>query len=124
MKRIITEQEERAIRLCHHDFGGLTQKDAARLMGKTRQRVQQLLQSAEQKILSLFPILTKRQVEVRDYINKSGLTYEQIAKILNVSKSNVGNIVETLKKKKVYLEKREPVRKYELWMDSQIVQKF
>ena len=60
MKRILTKNEEQAIRLCHHDFDGKSVKEAAECMGRSRRAVQRLLCSAEKKAPQLFPILTPR----------------------------------------------------------------
>lgn len=54
MERLITEQEEQAIRLCHFNFGNLSTKAAAVIMGISQRRVQQLLQSAKKKAPQLW----------------------------------------------------------------------
>ena len=124
MNRIITPKEEQVIRLCHHDFAGLTTEQAAQQMGISRRRVQQLLQSAKHKAPQMFPILTAHQMEIRALINDGGLTFEQVAETLGISANTVSSIVETLKKAGVYLEKRKPTKSYCSWMDSQIKAKF
>jgi len=124
MKRQITKKEEEVIRKCHQDFMGLTTKEAAKQLNKSQRRVQQLLQDVKSKIPQFFPILTKHQRQVRDFINENGFTYQEIAEKLGISKRTVANIVEILKQKKVYLEKRKPNRRYENWMDKSVIQKF
>ena len=64
-EKIISKKEERAYRLCHHSFDGLSVSDAADVMRLTPRRVQQLLISLEKKAPQLFPILTLTQA--RDY---------------------------------------------------------
>lgn len=123
MERLITKQEEKAVKLCHHDFRGLTTAKAAIKMGISQRRVQQLLQNVSLKAPQLFPILTLRQIQIRDYINENGFTFEQIAKELDVSICTVSGWVETLKKKGVCLERRKPTVHYENWMDDKIVRK-
>lgn len=60
-ERVITKQEERALRLCHHDFNGYPITDVARIMSITPKKVKALLKSVERKAPQLFPILTPRQ---------------------------------------------------------------
>ena len=60
-ERIITEREEQAIRLCHHEFDGYPIDDAARIMGTTAKEVKALLRSAKRKAPQMFPILSPRQ---------------------------------------------------------------
>ena len=124
MKRVLSQQEGIAIRNCHHDFFALTTEQAAQRMGVSKRRIQQLLQSAKQKVPTFFPILTARQNTIKQLINDSGLTFEQVAETLDISTNTVSSIVEVLKKKGVYLEKRKPTKPYESWMDSQIRKKF
>ena len=124
MKRILTKQEETAIRLSHHDFVGLTTDKAAEIMGVSQRRVQQLLQSAEQKAPQLFPILTKHQAEIKWLINEAGLTFEQVAEVLKVTPNSVSNTVKVLKEKDVYIERRKKTVQYQDWMDGQVKEKF
>lgn len=65
-ERIITEQEECAIRLCHHEHDGYPVDDAARVMGITPAKVKALLRSVKRKAPQLFPILTPRQRVILD----------------------------------------------------------
>ncbi len=125
MERILSEHEEWAIRLCHHDFAGMTTDTAAGTFMKVSQRrIQQLLRSAEQKAPQLFPILTKHQVEIRWLINDAGLTFEQVAETLRVSVNSVSNTVQLLKVKGVLIERRKKTVQYQNWHDSQIKEKF
>ncbi|HDY88528.1 hypothetical protein LCGC14_0360330 [marine sediment metagenome] len=123
-ERILTIPEEQAYRLCHQDFDGLTTAEAAEKMGISQRRIQQLLQNVEQKCPQLFPVLTKRQVEIQSLINDEGCNFRQIALISGISIHAVGNMVEALKAKGIYLEKRKPTLSYQKWMDGQIVNRF
>ncbi len=124
MSRILTVKEEQAIRLCHHSFVGAPTKEAAQIMGISQRRIQQILKNAKLKAPQMFPILTKRQAEVRTLINDSGLTFEQVAKVLDISANTVSGIVETLKGNGVCLEKRKPTKHYQDFMDNEVVEKF
>lgn len=61
LKRAITHKEEQAYRMCHHDFGGLSIKEAAKKMGVKVRGVQRLLCNLKKKSPRLFPILTPRR---------------------------------------------------------------
>lgn len=124
MKRTLSQREEQALRLCHHEFEGMTTKLAAKAIGISQRRVQQLLQSIKLKAPQMFPILTKRQTDIRFWITEKGCTLEQTAGILLISRQTVAKTVETLRKKGVCLEKRKPTLQYQNYMDDKMVQKF
>ena len=46
-KRIITQREEEAYRLCHLDFDGLPVDQAAKQMGITRDAIMELLKNVQ-----------------------------------------------------------------------------
>lgn len=114
----ITKDEEIVYRLCSDQFKGLTTKEAAKQLGISQRRVQQLLQSVHAKAPQLFPILTKRQAQIEELVNGLGLTYEQIAKRLHITVSTVESTVQTLKKKGVYFESGREVLQYKPEMDD------
>ena len=134
MKKILSDQEVQTIRLCHHDFDGLSIKQAALKMGLSQRRIQQLLQSAKRKAPQMFPILTPRQADVQYFISEYKYTYKQIAKELHISEQTVVKTVRTLREKGAYIEKRKPT--IQLWvgdndeilnrdhLDDKIIQKF
>lgn len=64
MKRFLTEDEENAIRMCHHDFGHMLPYRAAKAMGITGAELQKLLTSARKKAPQLFPILSGPQYQI------------------------------------------------------------
>lgn len=124
MKRILTQLEETAIHFCHHDLVGFTTDEAAKILGLSQRRVQQLLQSAEQKAPQLFPLLTRHQAAIKWLINEAGLTFEQVAGVLEISVNSVSNVVKTLKEKGVHIERRKKTAQYQNYMDGQIREKF
>lgn len=67
IKRVLTRDEELAIRACHQDFGGMSVVSAATVLGITPHRVASLLRSAEKRAPTLFPILTHRQALVLEW---------------------------------------------------------
>ena len=124
IERILTEQEERAYRLCSQDFKGLPKEVVAKRMGVSVRRVQQLLASVESKCPQLSHVLPPQQAKVQSLINDQGCTYEQIAQILNISISAVASTVQALRDKGVFLEKRHKTIPYENHLDSQVTETF
>jgi transposase len=101
MKREITEQEERAYHLCHHEFHGHTVTEAAILMGVSVSQVRRLLRNVKQKAPQLFPILTKQQYLIFQLYVERGLTQRVIAEMLKTTQSNIHAIIQRMKKKGV-----------------------
>ena len=58
MKRLITKRQEQILRLCHHDFEGLTQEQAAEKLGVSRPVITKALACIEKIMPQYFPILT------------------------------------------------------------------
>lgn len=97
MQREITELEEQAYRLCHHDFDGLTVIEAAGKMGAFEHIVRRLLKSLKRKAPQLFPILTKRQFLIYKLRTEKGHTQQEIAGILQTTQSNVQEALDRMK---------------------------
>lgn len=97
MKREITKDEERAYRLCHHEFGGWTVKDAAYKMKLSESKVRRLLKSMKSKAPQLFPILTKHQYRVYRFYMR-GFSQQIIAKLLRTTQSAICRTFERMKK--------------------------
>lgn len=123
-KRILTECEERAYRLCHQDFDGLSKVAAAKQMGISVRRVQQLLASVESKCPTLSHVLPPQQAQVQSLINDNGASYDQIALILGITEAAVASTVRALREKGVFLEKRKKTVQYQNHLDSQIKEQF
>lgn len=123
-KRIITERQERAYRLCHHDFGGKTITEAAEIMGISQRAVSYLLNKLEKTSPQLFPILTRRQKRIYD-LWSGGESRCDIAKELGVTESTVNSIVNCINKKYGYgVLRRGEILSYDGSMDNNVKQKF
>lgn len=132
-KQLTDRQKEAMLLVSPRPIGrGLSQTDAAAVMGIRRQRLQELLERARQARPDLFPILTQQEYDVLSMI-QCGLSIDEIAERLwsprkgevGVSRRRVERIVSSLR------DKNRDVRvdcaktaTYEPWMDNQIVQKF
>ena len=94
-KRVITIREEKAYRLCHSDFDGLTIDDAAKQMGVSRRAVLKLLKNVERKAPQLPPVLTPQQHAVLCLLEK-GVKPREISDAMNLQESNVSVIIRFL----------------------------
>lgn len=130
MKRLITEQQEKVIRLCHHDFEGLTQSEAAERMGISQQAVSKLLAKVEKVAPQLFPILTKFQARSYHHLMMDGWSVKDIAKHLETSSRSVYNALKACRDKGLSLPKSVcgNILRYEDydtdWIDEHTVEKF
>jgi len=124
-QRKISVAHEGVYRLCHHDYMGLTIKQAATVLQCSEDKIERTLAEVERVAPQLFPILTTRQVQVRDLVNE-GHTNAQIALILDVSKSAVSNVLHSIRKKGVLpiIYGGDAMLSYEDGMDNQIQEKF
>ncbi len=122
MKRNLTEQEEQAIRLVHHDFGGLTIEEAATVMCLPCRFVKYLLESAQKKTPQLFPILNARQQFILAGW-KSGASHEDIAEVLGVEVRALERDITFLREHGHIYDKPKEIP-YAPHMDDQIWEKF
>lgn len=126
MLRKITEQEEEAYKLRHHEFAGLTTKETAKIMKIAPETVRLLLKSVRAKIPQLFPILTHRQHIVYWLYVKRGLSQYKIADYLHIGQSSVWGILNRVKKKGIPILHSGfgDTVAYEQGMDGHISHKF
>ncbi len=123
MQHTLSDQEQEAIRLCHHDFVGLSRKHAADIMFISEQRLSNILRSAKKKAPQMFPILTQDQNRVYQGIMESGYDRQALALHPEWSIKKVDAIIAQLRKKGVSLTVPKTVR-YEPHMDGQVKRKF
>ena len=124
MKRNLTEFEEQVIRLIHHDFEGLTQRETAERLGTSQGSVSRALARIKKKAPQLFPILTTRQAAIHLRITELGQTHQEIADVLNVSVKTVDRIVEQMRIKGVNFAGPPKTTQYETYMDGEVKRKF
>ena len=84
-KRKITERQEQALRLCHHDFSGLTQEEAAKEMGITQPTLNELLEHVKKVLPQFFPIITKHESKIYHYYMVEGWDVVDIADYMELS---------------------------------------
>ena len=86
-RRLITKRQEEILRLCHHDFAGMSQSEAAEKLGISRQAICLVLAKIEKRMPSMFPILTKYEMQVFSLFTVEGLDAEEIALYLRNRRS-------------------------------------
>jgi len=124
-KRVITERQEEAFRLCHHDFEGLTMTQAAERMGITHQAVTKLLAKVKKVAPQLFPLMTKFQAQCYHYLCCDGWPPAEIAMYMNRSLWSVYNALQKCKRKGMPLPQAHgDIMRYKEGMDGQVIHKF
>lgn len=127
MERQITKDEEQAYRLCHHEFEGLTIREAAIRMELREHIVRRLLKNVKQKCPQLFPILTKRQYAIYQLYVERGISQSCIAKDFNTTQSNIQATLQRMKKngvKGLNISGVGDILRYGKSMDAHVKQKF
>lgn len=99
-KQSITKKQKRALQLCHHDFEGLTQKEAAKKMKISQQAISKLLILVKKALPQYFPILTKQEERIYHYYMVEGWSVETIAKYTKLSCDTIYNTLQRGKSKK------------------------
>ena len=124
MKRLITEKQEKALKLCHHDFENLTQAEAAKQMNITQDAVSKLLAAAEKVLPQYFPILTKLELKCYHYYMVEGWEVSEIAEYVEKSPDAVYKALQGARAKGKPFRKKGRMLQYRPWMDNEVKQKF
>lgn len=104
-KRLITKKQEKAYRLCHHDFEGLSAEEAAERLGISVRAINRTLERLEKIAPQLFPILSVRQAEMWARFYHGGQTCEVIAEELEETVEAVIEVLQRVKKRIGYDER-------------------
>jgi DNA-directed RNA polymerase specialized sigma24 family protein len=125
LKRHITERQEQALRLVHHDFGGHSQQEAAEIMGVTLQAVCKLLKKVKKAMPHLFPILTKQEAKCYHYLTVDGWSPNEIAEHMGITADAVYKTFRRCKAKgKSFPGAHGKVLRYDESMDGEVIEKF
>ena len=106
MKRVITERQEEIFRLRHHDFGGMTTKQVAVILGITTHSVARHMWVMQKIAPQLFPILTQRQADIYHMFVNIGLEQKVIGKVLDISLNCVATQIHRFRNKGMYVPRR------------------
>ena len=101
-ERVISERMEAAYRHRHHEFGGKTEEETARIMGITPDAVRRLLWKLRKTAPQLFPILTPLQARAYHLWFHEGMSHNTIADIMGVSVNAVKKLIGRAKRKLDY----------------------
>ena len=124
-KRLITKRQEQALKLCHHDFEGLEQVEAAKRMGITQPAIVKLLAHIKKVALQLFPILTQQEAKIYHYYMVEGWNVNEIAEYTDLSPDTIYKTLQRARRKGMFFTPpKDRVLQYETWMDSLVKEKF
>lgn len=124
-KRLITKRQEQALKLCHHDFKGLIQEEAAKVMGISKSTICELLARVKKVLPDYFPILTKQEANVYHHYEKLGWTVDEIAESTKLSHETIYGTLHRAKRKGMSFTKAKGrILRYHEGMDDEIVFKF
>ena len=125
MKRLITEKQERILKLVHHEFDGLSQTEAAKKLGVSQSTISDTLKQIEKVMPQYFPILTKLEAKCYHYYMIEGWSVGETAEYMNHTQDAVYKALQRAKDKGVYFtEARGKVLSYDESMDANVKQKF
>ena len=124
MKRFITERQEEIYRMRHHDFGGMSTKQVAAMLGIAIQVVNGHMYKMRKIAPQLFPILSKRQTEILNLHLQFDMSPKEIGLRLGISDITVRGTLHKLRHPNIFVpgKKGTPVE-YETWMDFNVKRK-
>lgn len=124
-KRLITKKQEQALRLCHQNFEGLPQEEAAKRMGISQQAISKLLTTVEKVMPQYFPILTKQEAERYHLYMNEGWSVDEIAEHFGLTPDSIYKALQRARDKGMYFSKdRGRILSYEPSMDANIKRQF
>jgi len=124
-KRLITKKQEQALRLCHQDFEGLDQVEAAKQMSISHQAISKLLAAVKETLPQYFPIITKHEAQIYHYYMVEGWEVNEIAEYIGLSLNAVYKTLQRTRDKGMFFtEAKGRILSYEPSMDVNVEQKF
>lgn len=124
-ERLITVKQEIALRLVHHDFAGLTQTEAAEMMGISQPALSELLAAVKKVMPEFFPILTPLEAKCYHHYIVEGWSVDGIAEAVNKTESTVYDALKRARAKgQFFPEAKRRVLQYNPDMDGNVKQRF
>lgn len=125
MERLITERQEQALKLCHHDLGGLTQTEAAEEMDISQPALSELLTAVRKVLPQYFPILTKLEMKCYHYYMVEGWPVGDIVQYMNKPACAIYDALQRVRTKgKYFPEAKRKILSYDPSMDINVKQRF
>ena len=124
-KRLITKREEQIFKLVHHDFGGLSQVEAAQQLGISRSTISHALARVKKTLPQYFPILTKLEAKCYHYYMIEGWSVFDIAEYMDKSQNMIYETLHRARDKGMFFtEAKGRVLSYDESMDAKIKEQF
>lgn len=125
MKRLITTKQEQILRLCHQDFDGLSQIEAAKRLGVSQSVISNALKRIEKVMPDFFPILSKLEARIYHLFTVEGWPVDGIAEHLGQSVNAVYKTLQRTKDKGMFFNKAKGrILSYNESMDGKIKEQF
>lgn len=125
MARLITKNQERALRLVHHNFKGLSRAEAAKRMDISQSALSDLLAKVKKVMPQYFPVLTKLEARCYHLYCTEGRDVEDIAEHFRLTPNSVYKTLKRTRGKGMcFSEPKGRVLRYEPGMDGNVKQKF
>ncbi|MCK5611624.1 helix-turn-helix domain-containing protein [Candidatus Pacearchaeota archaeon] len=124
-KRLITEKQEQALRLCHQDFDGLSPEEAAKRMNISPSAINRLLTKVKEIMPQYFSILTKLEAERYHLYMAKGWSVDEIAEHFGLTPNSIYKALQRARDKGMYFtEAKSRILSYNESMDASIKQQF
>ena len=131
-KRLITIRQEQALQLCHQDFKGLDQAEAAKRMGINQSVLSRLLARVKKILPQYFPIITKLEAQIYHYYMVEGWEVDEITEYTESSPDTIYKTLQRARGKGMFFTSAKGrILSYDAstddeneGMDAQVVQKF
>lgn len=127
-RRVITVEQERLLRLHHHDFTGMSLGDAAARMDLLIVVAEDMLDDIYRVAPQLWPILSKTEHKIYKMYSEQGYTQAEIAEHLRTTKSLVQRIIADMREDGMpglSIRTRKPrVQRYGDYMEPDTKRKF
>ena len=124
-KRLITEKQEQALRLCHQDFDGLSQAEAAKQMNISQSALSELLVRVKKVLPQYFPILTKLEARIYHFYMNEGWDVDEIAEYLDSTPVSIYKTLQRARDKGMFFtEAKGRILSYDESMDVNVKQQF
>lgn len=125
IKRLITSRQEQILKLCHQDFLGLSQTEAARKLGISQSAISNALKQIKKVLPQYFPLLTKQEAKRYHLFMVEGWSVEEIAEHFGLTPDSIYKALQRAKDKGMYFTNaRKRILQYTSDMDINVKKRF